>query len=171
MLETEIQDALSEMWLEACQSGRTISFKIASGSMRPTIEVGDVVSVRRVEPSEIHAGDIVAFKNDRHIIVHRIVRIIRADSGYNFFQMGDAGGAPVSLQATSIIGKVIAIRKNRREVRLDSPKQIIGSRLFAWRSLLVGYISRGQHKNIRIGARLLFRPVWRVCRSLLLWRS
>ena len=170
-METEIQDVLSEMWLEVCQNGRTVSFRIASGSMKPTIEIGDVVKVKKVEPSEIRAGDIVAFKNDRHIVVHRIVRIKRANGGFSFFQMGDASGYASGLKSIDIVGKVFAINKNGREVRLDSPKQVIGNRMFGWRALLVDYINRGQHRAVSTGLRLFFKPAWRLCRNMLLWRS
>jgi signal peptidase I len=171
LLETEIQDVLGEMWLEACEKGRTVSFKIASGSMSPFIEIGDIVKVRRVEPSKIHVGDIVAFKDSQRIIVHRVVRINRASGGFSFFQMGDASGYASGLKSDDIVGKVFAINKNGREVRLDSPKHVIGNRLFGWRALLVDYVNQGQHRAVSTGLRLFFRPAWRLCRGLILRHS
>ncbi len=166
-MENERKAALSEMWQEACQNGSTVSFKIASGSMRPALEIGDTVRVRRVEPSKIRAGDIVAFRDGGNVFVHRIVRVDRANGSASFYQMGDAGGISQIVPADRIIGKVAAINKNGREVRLDAPKQAIGSRIFAWRSRLIDSAHRGSHQNINSGLRLFFRPAWRLCRKVL----
>jgi signal peptidase I len=170
-MENEIKTVLSEMWQEACKNGRTVSFKIASGSMRPTIEVGDVVGVRRVKLSEIRAGDIVAFKEEKNVIVHRIVRVNRTNGFLTFLQMGDVGGISQIIRADRIIGKVASINKNGREIRLDSLKQSIINRLSAWRLLIIDSTNRGRHRFINTGLRLFFRPAWRVCRNLLLGRS
>ena len=159
------------MWQEACQNGSTVSFRIASGSMRPAIEIGDTVKVRRAESSEIRAGDIVAFKDGKNIIVHRIVRVRRTNGHLDFFQMGDAGGVSQNIRADRIIGKVVTINKNGREVRLDSLKQTIIKRLSVWRLLIVDSTNRRRHQNINTGLRLFFRPAWRVCRNLLFWHS
>ncbi len=170
-MEDNVQSVLSEMWEEACENGRVVSFRIASGSMRPAIEVEDVVQVRRVEPSEIHAGDIVAFKNRGRIIVHRIVRIDRSNGSLGFFQMGDVGGVSKSLKEKNILGKVTVVNKKGRDFRLDSRRQIIANRIFGCRALLIDYVNRGQHQGIKTGLKFFVRPVWRLFRRLLLWHS
>ena len=48
-------------------------YLIGSGSMEPTINVGDAVVVK--ESDNINAGDIVAFEEGDMIIVHRITKV------------------------------------------------------------------------------------------------
>ena len=57
-LDDKAQSVLGEMWKEVCERGKSLSFKIVSGSMLPMIGVSDVVKVSRVEPSRIRIGDI-----------------------------------------------------------------------------------------------------------------
>ncbi len=53
------------------------SFTILSGSMEPTLRVGDVVIDRRISASEIQPGDIVTFRDpedDARLLTHRVLR-------------------------------------------------------------------------------------------------
>lgn len=49
---------------------------VKSGSMRPTLEVGDVIFMQPVKPSEIEVGDVIIFykPGTRELIVHRVVK-------------------------------------------------------------------------------------------------
>lgn len=47
------------------------AYIIVSGSMIPTIQIGDVVLVHSTEDANI--GDVIAFKRQSKIIVHRVV--------------------------------------------------------------------------------------------------
>jgi hypothetical protein len=167
-LENEIQDVLSEMWQEACENGRTVSFKIVSGSMSPVIQVGDIVQVSRVDPSKIGVGDIVAFRQDAKVMVHRVSAISRSNGGLRFRQGGDAGSTSLEIAARSLIGRIGVIKREGRDIRLDSPKQIISNKIFGYRLRLLDTLSRGRHQGILAGLWLLVRPPWRLCRTLLL---
>ena len=48
-------------------------YLIGSGSMEPTINVGDAVVVK--ESENINEGDIIAFQEDNMVIVHRVNKI------------------------------------------------------------------------------------------------
>jgi signal peptidase len=48
---------------------------IGSGSMRPTMDVGDLAIVVSVDPSKIQVGDIIQFWNGEEMILHRVVAI------------------------------------------------------------------------------------------------
>jgi hypothetical protein len=134
------------------------------------IEVGNVVKVNRAEPSRIRIGDIVAFKDGQNVVVHRIIGKSLSDAQPNFRQMGDAGGPSGKIVAQDIIGKVTVIEKAGREIRLDSRRHIMGNRIFGWRLLIVDTFGRMQNRYISMVVHLALKPIWRICRRLLIWR-
>jgi signal peptidase len=50
-------------------------FKIISNSMYPILKKGDVAIVERIGFEEIKIGDIIAFKIEDKIFIHRVVII------------------------------------------------------------------------------------------------
>ena len=66
---------------------------VASGSMRPTLEVGDLVIVQGVPASEIKEGDIIVFNNpgEKTYKIHRVIAIETLANGtIRFKTKGDA---------------------------------------------------------------------------------
>lgn len=64
-------------------------FIVMSGSMETTINIGDLVIVKKVNSSSIHAGDIIAFKNGNIVISHRVKEVINDSGTYKFKTKGD----------------------------------------------------------------------------------
>ena len=63
---------------------------IASGSMRPTMDVGDMAIVVKVDPKDITAGDIIQYWNDDAMFLHRVLETYRGDEGHFYVTKGDA---------------------------------------------------------------------------------
>ena len=66
---------------------------VASGSMSPAINKGDVVIIDKISKekySNIKKGDILAFKYDKVTIVHRVVNVVKNNNKYFFYTKGDA---------------------------------------------------------------------------------
>ena len=63
---------------------------IASGSMEPYILKGDVVVIEKVNKKDIQIGDVIAYKYDKRIIVHRLVKIIQVGDELYYYTKGDA---------------------------------------------------------------------------------
>lgn len=166
----QTQSIIEEMWQEACERGRSLSFKIASGSMRPMIEVGNVVKVCRARPARIRIGDIVAFRDGQNVVVHRIIGKSLSNAHPTFRHMGDASRSSGKIPAQNLIGRVTAIKKERREIRLDSPRHAISNKVLGWRLWLVDALRHMQYRRIGRGLRMVGRPIWRLCQSLLFWR-
>lgn len=97
---------------------------VATGSMRPTLEVGDLVAVQGgLNGSEILAaskddpqpGDIIVFPGERlgmpgELIIHRAIRKTLDTNGLWHFQtQGDAnpGSDPGDVVETQIVGKLV----------------------------------------------------------------
>ena len=64
-------------------------FIVMSGSMETTINIGDLVIVKKVNSSSIHTGDIIAFKNGNIVISHRAKEVINDSGIYKFKTKGD----------------------------------------------------------------------------------
>lgn len=85
---------------------------IGSGSMTPTINVGDAIIIDKIsekEISKLEVGDILVFKVDKSIYTHRIVNIDVKNDEYYIKTKGDRKGNVVDdwiIRNKDIIGTV-----------------------------------------------------------------
>jgi len=65
---------------------------IASGSMESKISRGDVVIIKKIDKNyeKLRVGQILAYKYNNVVIVHRIVKIVSDNGQYYFYTKGDA---------------------------------------------------------------------------------
>jgi signal peptidase len=83
---------------------------VASGSMRPAFDVGDIAITVQKGPETIKPGDVIQYLRDGEFIVHRVVEVEKINGSVFFITKGDANNAPddpVSQDAVS--GKVLFI--------------------------------------------------------------
>jgi signal peptidase len=81
---------------------------VVSGSMRPTLDVGDLVVVEKVNSGAIQLGDMIQYLRGNEVITHRVISIYR-DRGITFFiTKGDANSVPDDPVAEQIVlGKTL----------------------------------------------------------------
>jgi len=83
---------------------------IYSGSMRPNLEVGDVVLVSDINVEQIKVGDIIQYKTQNMIlpVIHRVIDIYEENNNLFFITKGDANANPDidSVLSDNVIGKV-----------------------------------------------------------------
>ena len=83
---------------------------VASSSMAPKINKGDVVIIEKIDNNydSLKKGQVIAFKYDGAVIVHRLVNIVRDGNEYYFYTKGDANNHDDKfyLKKNMIIGKV-----------------------------------------------------------------
>ncbi len=92
---------------------------VSSESMEPTLHVGDLIIVKKVDPNTLKVGDIIVFyvpKDQQKEpidfpIVHRIVQVIKNSSGIYFKTKGDNNSMVDywTIPEDHVIGKVIFI--------------------------------------------------------------
>lgn len=65
-------------------------FNVISGSMEPKYNVGDLIYVKKTDPSEIKEGDVITFVLNEDLVVatHRVVRVDTENK--HFYTKGDA---------------------------------------------------------------------------------
>jgi signal peptidase I len=160
--------ALDDMWQEARDKGKRLSFGVVSRSMSPLIEVGDLVRIAAVEPTEVHIGDVVALQVGQEVVVHRIIGKRWSEQGLLLRHRGDAGLGSSEVAARDLIGKVYAVAKGEREIRLNSRMQAAIARILGWQSRLDDSLRRAGQRGLGKGLRLVLKPWWRISRTVLL---
>ncbi len=87
-------------------------FVVATGSMVPEYNVGDVLLSKEVDPSELKEGDNIAYKGaigsfDGKIITHKIKKIEKEGENYKIITQGVANtGEDPEIDQTQILGKI-----------------------------------------------------------------
>lgn len=74
--------------LVSCQF-RYGAITIGSGSMKNTLDVGDVVIFEAFKDQEINVNDIIIYQNGNKNIVHRVVEIVILNNNYVYITKGD----------------------------------------------------------------------------------
>ena len=81
---------------------------VLSGSMVPTLNVGDVAVTRAAVPSQLEVGDVITYHSSSGLITHRIIDIEESPSGRLFHTQGDANATPDSepTSEAAVVAKV-----------------------------------------------------------------
>ena len=85
------------------------TYIIASGSMEPTLKVGDIVLIKEISSTNLKENDIISFQKDNTIITHRIHKILKLDEKVKFQTKGDHNQSIDSdlVEESNIEGKMI----------------------------------------------------------------
>ncbi len=69
---------------------------VESSSMKPTLEIGDIIITKGVNPYELKVGDIIVYQRTGNniLIVHRIIQIIKTDESLMIRTKGDNNPSP-----------------------------------------------------------------------------
>lgn len=73
------------------------TFVIATGSMTPNINKGDMVIIEKLsddEKNNLNEGDIIAFNMDDKVVVHRIIKKYSTSNGIFYNTKGDNNNSP-----------------------------------------------------------------------------
>lgn len=87
---------------------------IGSDSMNPKIKKGDVVIVEKLSQENIgtlKVGEVLVYKYNDMVVVHRIVKMEKIDDNYYFRTKGDNNTAEDAwtINQSSVIGKTVAM--------------------------------------------------------------
>ena len=80
------------------------AFRVATGSMENTIEVGDIVITKLDTP--VNLNDIIVFQENNYFITHRLITILDD----KLITKGDANNSEdKAIEKKQVIGKVVVI--------------------------------------------------------------
>ncbi|MEA2014578.1 MAG: S24/S26 family peptidase [Thermodesulfobacteriota bacterium] len=148
-----------EIWKE---KDRSLGLTVYGDSMRPLINPGDRISLRLMDAVLLKRGDIIAFREGNHLVVHRFIRKKMVNGTWMFCQKGDNLRGWSWLQEDRIVGKVESIRRQGRILCLERwywlcINQMLGLAYFAW---IVGYEKARGVKIFIFGS----GPIWLLSR-------
>ena len=70
---------------------RYFAIAVATGSMEPNIYRGDVVIVdKKYSFNDIEPGEVIAYKKEDVIIVHRVIKKLKIRDSFIYYTKGDA---------------------------------------------------------------------------------
>ena len=103
-----------ELWLQGLRAGRTMRFRLGSGSMVPTLQSDDLITV--APGRHCRLGDIALYQQGHNLWLHRVV----ARWGDWIVTKGD-GLAWLDTPAPrhAVLGTAVARERRGREQRLD----------------------------------------------------
>jgi signal peptidase I len=102
-----------------------IALRVHGSSMLPWVRPGDVGVIRQISIENVRCGDVVLFRRDNHLFVHRIVEKRGSQDTAQLFSKGDAH--PTSdgvVEKQELLGRVMRIYRNGQRIDLDAPGQL-----------------------------------------------
>ncbi|HEY6267017.1 MAG TPA: S24 family peptidase [Candidatus Acidoferrum sp.] len=102
-----------------------ISLRVHGTSMLPWVRPKDIALIRQIAIENVRCGDVVLFRREKHLLVHRIVEKRGSLNASQLFSKGDAH--PTSdgvVQEQELLGRVMRIYRGGRRIDLDAPRQL-----------------------------------------------
>jgi signal peptidase I len=138
--------------------GGVLRFQASGDSMRPFIEWGDSLIIEPVNGSQLHIGDVLFYRwPDGCAVAHRLIKIHVVRSKTVLVTKGDSldyFDPPIVRE--QVLGRVIAVARGSRYLRLNSRLNKVMSRFWARLSPASWWL------------RPVLRPGWRLCRRFFL---
>src|SRR3982074_3374866 len=103
-----------------------ISLRVHGTSMMPWVRPRDIALIRRISIENVRCGDVVLFRRENHLFVHRIVQKRGSLDAAQLFSKGDAH--PTSdgvVEKQELLGRVMRIYRNGRRIDLGAPRQLV----------------------------------------------
>jgi signal peptidase I len=101
--------------------------------MAPLIRPGDRVLVYHVSAEELRFGDIIVFRRDDDLIVHRVIKRWQDNGRLYFREKGDTRYTYGQTSANEIIGRVTMVKGKSKMLNLVSPlSRFINLVLSSW---------------------------------------
>ncbi len=103
---------LNDLWEQLLIKHGRCWARVVSDSMYPTIRRGNRVLVEMASPDQVRFGDIVVFRRNGTLTVHRIIAKRKVIGECHFLEKGDASLQSSLVAAEDILGRVTSIRNS-----------------------------------------------------------
>jgi signal peptidase I len=112
-----------------------VEIRMSGGSMSPTIEDGDIVTVEPLADGPVATGDIILYNSLRDTaVIHRVIRVERKGSSErSVVTRGDAASQnDISVPIHRIMGKVKLIDRAGERITLKRSDYNVRLRFLGW---------------------------------------
>ena len=137
-----------DLALEGLRSFGELRLRASGVSMLPTLLPGDLLLIRRASHDEVSGGDIVLYRRDDSLFVHRVLESAAA----RLITGGDSMAAPDPEGPIELLGKVTSVERNGR-VRTISPRLGLLSK---WTGSLLCHSPRARSLFLRLRKKRVF---------------
>jgi signal peptidase I len=138
-----------------------ISLRVQGTSMLPWVRPGDIARIGKVLTGAIRCGDVVLFRRENRLFVHRIIEKGGSLDAAEFRAKGDAHPTCDGVvEQQELLGRVVWLYRSGRRINLDAPCQIALGLLISQLSLR----SRFWYPLARLAA-IVTRPVRRLLQA------
>lgn len=113
---------LSETVEALLHQGHAVELRAFGMSMFPLLRPGSLVKLIHLPMSDVRLGDVVAFRKDDYVVIHRVRKIEEVDHGFCFTCKGDSNLNPdAPVYQSNYLGKVMAIKRRNQWVKWKNP--------------------------------------------------
>jgi signal peptidase I len=113
--------AIASLYIEAVRRGQSLWFRVASGSMHPTLRIGEQVRIEPARAEQLCVGEIAAFETAQGLTIHRVVQRRHDGASTQLVEMSDVHLRASHLNERVVVGRVVAIRREKRYIDLRRP--------------------------------------------------
>lgn len=105
--------------------GIPVAMRMSGSSMRPTIEDGDMVTIRPIDENPIKPGDIILYQTRFDTaVIHRVVRIDRQSSERVVITRADSSNQPdIPVALHRVLGRVNLIERGGEPIKMSRPRR------------------------------------------------
>jgi signal peptidase I len=102
---------IKDIGFSLLEEGKIIKVRADGYSMFPSVKPGSLVFIQPAKDDvTLLPGEIVAWKRESGLVVHRLVRILKNDSSIQFVTRGDScANEDKAVSKDQVVGKVIRI--------------------------------------------------------------
>lgn len=129
-MDIGIFTVVDELFLSSLAEGKEVRLRVDGTSMSPLLKPGDQVVLQRATPQQLQKGDLVVVRRQHDMVTHRLVH----QNAGQWLTKGDNSRYPdLPALENQVLGKVIAIEKNKKTIDLQSTRwQILNRWLANW---------------------------------------
>lgn len=137
------QTSLLNIANDLLQEGKKLRIEAKGYSMYPTIKPGYTVYIEaHSNPEEVNCGDIIAWKHDENVILHRVVHTYESNNTIYLLTRGDGSlNYDQPVQYNQIIGKATLIESEKNSW-MPSSKKSIPEWKYSYNKRLVWFIMK-----------------------------
>jgi len=149
-----------ELFAEVLRSSGMARLRVMGTSMIPAVWPGDLLTVRRVEISQVVPGEIVLFTRDRRLFAHRVREKASHGEGVLLITRGDRlSQDDAAVSSSELLGRVTSIIRAQTAMTPSIGTTVKGrllaaiSRYSEWPVQVLLHLYSLRHKNAKTNFR------------------